>query len=165
METIITRKTMERTREGLINLYVGIAKEKLTFRFDPKKMILDLLPMQADLYRVFLTKSQYPLSQSVLDYGRLEIGEHRFINFLKHASLTQQEIDHVLDTFGKVKPTHLRKRGAIPLKWRYSVKELYQFVSASKNAAMIIASSEPARHTVELTSEEVEKLYRDDLAA
>ena len=165
METFITRTTMERTRESLINLYVGIAKEKLTFRFDPKKMILDLLPMQADLYRVFLTKSQYPLSQSVLDYGKLEIAEHRFINFLKYASLTQQEIDHVFNTFEKARPTHLRKRGAIPLKWRYSVKELYQFVTASKNAAMTIASQEPVSHRVELTREEVEKLYTDDIAA
>src|SRR5690349_25067772 len=115
MGTLMNRTTRERTREDLINLFVCIAKDKSTFRFDPKKMILDLLPMQANLYRVFLTKSQYPLSQSVQDHGKLEIGEHRFINFLKFTSLTQHEIDHVFDTYDSVKPTHLRKREAIPL--------------------------------------------------
>src|SRR5688572_8004718 len=105
METLTNVTTMERTREELINLFVCIAKNKSTFRFDAKKMILDLLPMQANFYRVFLTKAQYPLSQSVQDYGKLEMGEHRFINFLKFAMLTQRDIDHVFDTYDRVKPT------------------------------------------------------------
>src|SRR5689334_13190162 len=114
METFMSPAATEQMREALINFYVRIVKDKSTFRFDPKKMILDLLPMQANLYSVFLTKPQYPLSQSVQDYGKLEMGEHRFINFLKFASLAQLDIVHVFDTYEKVKPTHLRKRGAIP---------------------------------------------------
>ena len=59
METIIGSELIPRTREGLIKLFVCIASARTTFRFDPKRMILDVLPSKSNLFKVFMPNFDY----------------------------------------------------------------------------------------------------------
>src|SRR5688572_17595368 len=148
----------KKTRDDLIKLYVTVVTQKLRFQYDPKKLILDLLPDKKIFYTVFMPKKEYSLSQSVADHGRLEAREHRFINFLKFFEVTEEEIQTIFEAhhtltgsstvegrqIGFAMANKMFDRGyrgkalglmrslsqpkTIPEKYQYTEKELYSFI-------------------------------------
>ena len=162
METIVGRELIPRTREGLIRLFVRIASAKTTFRFDPKRMILDVLPPKANLFKVFMPNFDYSLAQSREDHGNLEIAEHRFINFLKFTQLTQSEIDLVFDAFERTRKTEEHPDASPPSNWEYSVHELWYFLSSAIEPKLELPL-EASEGVPIMTEEELDRLYQKEV--
>lgn len=162
METIIGSELIPRTREGLIKLFVCIASARTTFRFDPKRMILDVLPSKSNLFKVFMPNFDYSLGQSREDHGNLEITEHRFINFLKFTQLTQTEIDQVFDAFERTRMTEEHPDASPPSNWEYSVRELWYFLSCATEPKLELPL-DAAEGVPIMTEEELDRLYQREV--
>jgi hypothetical protein len=160
MRTKTETKFTAMTKVDLVNLYVDIVKNKPSYRFDPKKMILDLLPDKALLYRVFMPRRSYALNQSRQDHGKLHILEHRFINFLMFTDFSFPEIETIFQKVAELTSHESHMQDSIPIEWQYSVDELFSFLNEAspRNGSSVLATSNSV-----LSVKELDDLYGNSL--
>ena len=163
IDEFLNQLVIPRTRDGLVRLYVQIVSDKPEYRFDPKRMIFDVLPGKADLFKVSIVNHAYSLSKSREDYPKFDIKEHRFVNFLKFTHFTQQEIDAVFDAYENSRPSQGHPENSIPSRWEYSMNELYQFLR-SATIEDIVLPLDAADGVPFITQKEMDILYDKDVS-
>lgn len=143
------------TKEDLIGLYVTVVKEKAIYQYDPKKLIFDLFPYKRNLYTVFIPKKGYSLSQAMEDYGRLEMREYRFINFLKFTDFTDDEMTMIFQAHNSV-----ILADDTPEQYKYSTKELFNAIEVlSADKFKKISEKRRESSSLQISSKELDELY------
>ncbi|HEV8513174.1 MAG TPA: hypothetical protein VGQ59_07845 [Cyclobacteriaceae bacterium] len=161
-EELRNKQATPKTREGLIKLYVKIVSKKYEYKFDPKRMILDVLPGKADLFKVSMVNHVYSLAKSREDYPQLlDIKEHRFINFLKFTPFTQQEIDAVFDAYESTQALLTRPENSPPPQWAYTINELYRFLRDATSEPLVLPLEEA--DGVPFAPDMLERLYQKEV--
>jgi hypothetical protein len=150
-----------RTRDGLVRLYIQIASDKPEYQFDPKRMIFDVLPAKADLFKVSMVNHAYSLAKLREDHPKLNINEHRFVNFLKFTLFTLQEIDAVFDAYENSRPRPERPESTHPSRWDYSMVELYQFLKSATTKDIVLPLSESEGISF-ISPRQMDMLYEKD---
>jgi len=135
-------------QKDLIRLYVDLVSDKPGHRFDPKLMIFSVLPERETLYASYQPNCDYSISQSIEEFGKLEISEHRFVNYLKFNPFHQNEIDKVFEVFNKFE---------IDPKWEYTIDQVWFFYGTEKRKGFSLPFEENDEVPI-LTQEELLKV-------
>jgi len=85
-------------KSEFINFFVDVAQQRLTLKYSIVKMILHTLPHITSSWKEYKQDTQALSMDEVMEkYPGIETREGRFISFIEHGNLTDEEMQKIMD--------------------------------------------------------------------